>query len=67
MCFGEPDEKAEEMFQIINDNGVNSMTCNDRDLGPTLEALWEAATVTVFEQEHKFLGGKNEVTYMEII
>lgn len=66
MCDGDPDEKAEEMFQIINDNGVDSMTCNDKELFPTLQALWEAATVTVFEQEAKVLGGKNVITDKQI-
>lgn len=66
MCYGDPDEKAEEMFQIINDNGVSSMTCNDKDLGPTLKALWEAATITAFEQEAAVLGGQNEITEKQI-
>ena len=36
MCNGDPDETAEELYTVINDTGCESLTCNDRDMHPTL-------------------------------
>ena len=32
MCEGDAEEKAEELYQNINDTGVMTLTCNDKDL-----------------------------------
>ena len=66
MCNGDPDETAEELFTCINDSGKTSLTCNDRDLAPTMKQLFDTATTIVFDAEETFLGQKKTVTDEQI-
>ena len=62
MCNGDADDKAEELYTCVVDTGKEEITCNDRDMEPTLIQIFDTATVLIFQMEEMFLGGKNNIT-----
>ena len=66
MCDGNPDETAEELYTCIVDTGKEEITCNDRDMEPTLIQIFETATVMMFNMEAMFLKGKNTFSDKQI-
>ena len=48
-CNGKAIEKAEELYNCMQDNGVLEIACNDRDFKPNLFKLLDMATCCMFE------------------
>ena len=48
MCNGDADDKAEELYTCVVDTGKEEITCNDRDMEPTLIQIFDTATVLIF-------------------
>lgn len=65
-CNGEPLEKANELYDILQDNDQERIAASDKDFKPNLFLLFDFATKMVFEQEAEFMKKDRKILAEEV-